>query len=68
MDMTDPDFVQILEKLQTLGYYQKDIAKEIGVTQGAISQFVTGKTKTLRFQSGVKLIELYQRVVKNTNS
>lgn len=66
-DIANTDFFKILDNLQKLGFSQKEIAKEIGVTQGMISQFKTGRIKKFNFLSGVKLIEFYPEV-KNSNS
>ncbi len=56
-----PDFAQILNDLQVLGWTQMRIADEIQVTQPTISRLLSGKRADPPASVALPLVELHKR-------
>lgn len=52
------NFQSKLHRLQKAGLSQTDIAKFLGVSQSTLSRLASGKTKTLKYEVGLKLERL----------
>ena len=63
MDFENANFAKIIAELQSVGMTQKEIATQIGVTQGTISQVKTG-LHGFGFQRGLRLFNLYKEVIE----
>lgn len=44
---------------------QKEIAEKTGMTQGAISHLLTGRRKSVQYENGVKLKNLYDEITQS---
>ncbi|UJH75028.1 hypothetical protein L0U95_24125 (plasmid) [Burkholderia cenocepacia] len=56
---SEPDWKEMLSDLIAGGMSQTAIATHIGVTQGAISQLLSGAQKSLVYAKGKRLVELH---------
>lgn len=56
---------ELIKDLMASGMTQADIANEIGVTQGAVSQVVNDdKRRGFRFDVGYRLLQLHMSKIK----
>lgn len=54
-------FAERLRRLrEERGFSKVEVAKRVGLTEGAIRQLESGRTKDPRFTEGVKLAELFR--------
>lgn len=59
---------EIIRDLIQSGMTQSDIAKEIGVTQGAVSQVANSQGRRgFRFEAGYRLLRLHEKKTKGTS-
>ncbi|WP_417142457.1 helix-turn-helix domain-containing protein [Parasutterella excrementihominis] len=52
------NFQSKLQRLRKAGLSQTDIAKFLGVSQSTLSRLASGKTKTLKYEVGLRLDRL----------
>ncbi|WP_205191306.1 helix-turn-helix transcriptional regulator [Burkholderia sp. LMG 13014] len=57
------DWKTIIADCLATGLSQADIARQIGVTQSAISHVVKGNQRGFLYEPGRKLIELHERLM-----
>jgi predicted transcriptional regulator len=65
------DWKKLISELIGTGLTQTAIAKEIGVTQGAIAQVLsstTGSQRGFKYEPGAKLVELHRQRVLDSHA
>ena len=63
MDINQVDILNILNNLKKQGVTQKELAKNIGISQPTISHFVTGRRKPL-LETAQKIVAFYEEFLK----
>ena len=59
------DFEKILNELYATGINDYELERQTGISRQRITKWRTGTRKTVDYDSGVKIVEIYENFKKN---